>query len=393
MQILPLSFKNNTVQNNNVSNSNAIVKPRYAHALDRDTVCFTAKFSDFVTKSVSQNQERLQRIATTYLDTLEVVASRLKEHGFSFDRAYCELSPVKSPESYTSKIIRSKTFKVPDSIRATLYCNDAYNLDNLNCLFAEMKKRGYVLVDTEMSVKDLMKRGYIPTEKEALNPENAIKLVPDLDIRLDNVVDQISKLPPELKYSVGKPQKSGYEDIQMRFVRDFDKKPNPTQHELLILFGPEYAKAKHMESEKVYSLLRQFNELHLKPSDSVAGSNEAKANRYMDLIQQMFRGKVSEKLFMNAKNKDLYDLPDTVNISFSDMDKVMLQNYFVALKKRFQQCYHELKGNSKAGSAEYNQIATNQRQDTVLLNKIQKSLEKVIEEFGQSSKNKVSDNL
>ena len=50
------------------------------------------------------------------------------------------------------------------------------------------------------------------------------KYVPDLDIRLEDVSDQITKLSPELRYSIGKPQKSGYEDLQMRFIRDFDKK-------------------------------------------------------------------------------------------------------------------------------------------------------------------------
>ena len=47
------------------------------------------------------------------------------------------------------------------------------------------------------------------------------KYVPDLDIRLEDVSDQITKLSPELRYSIGKPQKSGYEDLQMRFYPRF----------------------------------------------------------------------------------------------------------------------------------------------------------------------------
>lgn len=88
--------------------------------------------------------------------------------------------------------------------------------------------------------------------------------VPDLDIRLENVSEQVTKLDPHLRYSISKPQKSGYEDIQMRFIRDFDKKKNPIQHELIILFGPHYSKAKHDESKYVYDALRKFDELSMK---------------------------------------------------------------------------------------------------------------------------------
>ena len=116
--------------------------PARIQTLNADTVSFTGvgssthKFSkkatntisDYIEKGLENNMQRMHRIATTYLDVLECIANSLSKDGFSFDRAYCELSPVKSPKSYVSKIARSGNMKVHDSIRATLYCNNSYDL-------------------------------------------------------------------------------------------------------------------------------------------------------------------------------------------------------------------------------------------------------------------------
>lgn len=127
------------------TNSTPLLKPKYSKTLTADTVTFSGgmtKVSDFIEAQIGADAGRLNRIATTYLDILESVAFRLKDKGFTFDRAYCEQNPVKSPKSYTSKIVRSGKFKVPDTIRATLYCNDPYDLSILNdALLPEMKKK------------------------------------------------------------------------------------------------------------------------------------------------------------------------------------------------------------------------------------------------------------
>lgn len=353
------------------------------NTLSKDTVSFSgiggasSKVSDFLEAQVAADTPRLRRLAITYLDILESVAFRLKDKGFSFDRAYCELNPVKSPKSYSSKIVRSGKFKVPDTIRATLYCNNPYDLDSLNSLLTEMKKRGYVLGTEKMTIKDLMKRGYIPTEEEAKKLDLE-KTVPDLDIRLDDVADQVTKLPEELKYSIGKPQKSGYEDIQMRFVRDFDSRKNPVSHELLIVFGPNYSKAKHAESSFIYTPLRELDELHVDLSNKTIGSHSQKASRYIDLIKQMFRGKVSEKLFLNAKNKDLYDLSDSIPISFSETDVNMFENYFSGLNDRVSSVYKEARKAPKITDSEKKQLAKDLRSDKTLLNKVHDNLKKAI---------------
>lgn len=390
MNILPINLQNNNKAKRSVLNNSHVIQPKYAHTLERDTVSFgshiipsrgATKIAEFVTQSVAQNSKRMERIATTYLDVLESVASKLNEIGISFDRAYCELNPVKSPESYTSKIVRSKNFKVPDTIRATLYMKEPYDLSFLyERLLPEMRKRGYVLADTEMPVKDLMKRGYIPSVQD-LSKEDMHISVPDLDIRLEDVSDQLSKLPLELKYSIGKPQKSGYEDIQMRFVRDFDVRENPVQHELIILFGKNYAEAKHIESEKVYSHLRKFDELNMKFEDKTIGSNSLRAHRYVELIKQMFRGKVSQKLFMNAKNKDLYDINDELAIHFSEDDINRLSNYFIGLKNRLSVCYKDAKNSVGEDRNLISKLKTNQRQDSTLLKEIQNGLNDTIEYF------------
>lgn len=392
--IQSFNFRNINQNKNNVNRNNINSQPRFVNSLNHDSVSFTAnqtklaKISDFVEVQIENLTPRLKRIATTYLDILESVSFRLKDDSFSFDRVYCEKNPVKSPKSYASKVARSGNFKVPDTIRATVYCSNSYDLDSLNKLLAEMKKRGYVLAETEESVANLLKRGYIASSDELNNPR-AEKLIPDLDIRLDDVSEQITKLPDELKYSIGKPQKSGYEDIQMRFVRDFDKKKNPVQHELIVLFGPNYAKAKHDESTYVYNFLRQFEELSADLSDKTLGSHSQKASRYMDLIKQMFRGKVSEKLFLNAKNKDLYDLDDEIKISFSDEDIAIFENYFSGLNDRINSVYSMAKKAPELSIDDKKQLTKSNRSDRALLAKIHDGLKDTINHYNSIAEKNV----
>ena len=205
IQALTPKFLRNDIStrsNQNPLNVNNASYPNL-RPLNQDTVSFQGNIAKKAVSTVSEHLKaqiaadspRLRRIATTYLDVLESVATKLKDKGFSFDREYCELNPVKSPESYTSKVVRSGSFKVPDTIRATLYCDNPYDLSKLvEGLLPEMEQRGYVLAKTEMSLKDLMKRGYIPTTKELANPEME-KTIPDIDIRLVDVSEQFGILP------------------------------------------------------------------------------------------------------------------------------------------------------------------------------------------------------
>lgn len=381
---------NSTVRRSNLINSNAnIASYPNLRPLKEDKVSFSGngnRISDVVEAQFAKQSPRLKRIAITYLDILESVANELKDKGFSFDRAYCELNPVKSAKSYVSKIERSGSFVVPDTIRSTLYCNQAYDLDNLNALINSMKKRGYVLAETQMPVKDLIKRGYIPTANEMKNPDKSYQIVPDVDIRLEDVSAQVLKLPKNLRHSVGKPQKSGYEDIQIRFVRDFDSNESPIQHELIVLFGPKYSQAKHFESDNVYSHLRKFDELNINlEEDKNVGSNKNRAFRYVELIKQMIRKGISEKLFANAKNADLYGITEEVPIAFSDSDLGLLTNYFNGLRSRLSKCYKEEKDLVSGDPLRTKQLTSEQRQDSLLIRKIQAGLNDTIKFFNSNA--------
>lgn len=405
MNVNFLSSKFSTgVQNTQNSHYSSPVMPSKLSPLKADTISFSgnggAKVYEFLESQFIAENPRLMRIATTYLDVLESVAFKLKEKGFSFDRVYCEMHPVKSPEARTSKIVRSGSMKVPDTIRATLYCNDPYDLTKLNDeLLPMMKQRGYVLADTKMSVQDLMKRGYLPTDdeikllerlkshdystdQEEIELINKLKkTVPDLDIRLEDVSEQVTKLDPELRYSIGKPQKSGYEDIQMRFVRDFDKKKNPVQHELIILFGPNYSKAKHDESKYIYDFLRKLDELHVDTSGaSSVKSNAGKFERYIDLVKQMFRGKVSQKLFLNGKNKDFADIPDKVIIEFSPEDINLFEGYFNGLRLRLANLHKEALKSTHLTSVR-RQLNKDFKEDKAKIEEIYKGLKDTIEHY------------
>ncbi len=392
----------NSVQNAQNSHYSNPVMPSKLSPLKADTVSFSggmAKVSDFLEGQFITESPRLHRIATTYLDVLESVAFKLKERGFSFDRVYCELNPVKSPAARTSKIMRSGSMKVPDTIRATLYCSNPYDLSKLNDeLLPMMKQRGYVLSDTKMSVQDLMKRGYMPTEEEIkllerlkandfLNSQEGLELskklekyVPDLDIRLEDVSEQLPKLNTELRYSIGNPQKSGYEDIQIRFVRDFDKKKNPVQHELIILFGPNYSKAKHEESARVYSHLRKLDELNIDLSDSSEQSNAGKFGRYIDLVKQMFRGKISQKLFLNGKNKDYADIPDEAIINFLPEDISLFEGYFNGLRLRLANLHKEALKSTNLASVR-RQLNKDFREDKAKIEEVYNGLKETIEHY------------
>ncbi len=226
----------------------------------------------------------------------------------------------------------------------------------------------------------MIKRGYIPTEKDKLNLEKRIP-IPDLDIRVNDVTDQIPNIPTEYRYSVSKGQKSGYEDIQLRFVRDFANKRNPILHELIILSGPNTAMAKHIESSKVYTHLRRFAEFSLDMSDESISQTAKQVERYQDLISQMFRGKVSQKLFLNAKNKDAYGITDEIPISFSQEDIALFNTYFERLQKSLSDSYKILRQNAKSSDSALKEINRNARSDLKILHEIKEELNSTIEYF------------
>ncbi len=388
IQLLTPNFNINNGRNNSKIFNNTGVIASMPKTLKHDVVSFSGvrekvvtKFADHVQLGYEAEVPRLTRIATTFLDVLESVAGKSKGQ-YVFDRFYCEMNPVKSSASYVDKVTRSGSFDIRDKVRATLYCKNINDLSLLvNDLLPELKIRGYVLDKAPMTIKELVKRGYVPSDKELKNLYKT-KDVPDLDIRLDNVAEQVGVLPPELRYCIGKPQKSGYKDIQMRLVRDFtDNKKAPVLHELIILCGENMSKAKHFESGRIYTYLRDFDDLHIKFDDDTPGSSSAKAKRYIELIENMMRGKVSQKLYQNAENKDVYDIADEIPIFFTESDAYMFDNYFTGLNKHIDLLYRAAKKAPDVDSVTWKQLNKEHREDKASIRNIQNALRTVVDEF------------
>ena len=304
---------------------------------------------------------------------------------------------VKNAETRVKKIIRSGSMKVHDIIRQTAYCENPYNFDNLLYLIKEMETCRYVLDMAPMEMGKLMKRGYMPSEEEytimtyltkpkgknayknlmTFFEENGYsrteikkvledlqqlghtptkeefydafvkvsKNMPDLDIRLNPKMitpEQIKKLPEEYRYCIGKPQDSGYEDIQMRFVRSYvQEKSKQVPHELIILFGENYHKSKSRESHFIYSHLRKIKELGVKRFfENEKYDNETrKVKTYIELIEEMFRGKVSRKEYLNGRNKDFMKDKHEVKIVFTEDDETLAKGYFEGLLREIGKPY------------------------------------------------------
>ena len=419
--------------------------------LNADTVSFTGKvprkttnsITDFLEKQFVRKIAQLSDLADDFLNASEIAARKLNHLGFSIDREYCDLNPVKSKNSYISKIKRSKVLKVPDTIRDTVYCNDPYDLSKLDLWLKEMENQGYVVAPTDMKVLSLMKRGYVPTEEinalgKYLNgsktqksldkllkmfkakgydtaevqrmlthingmeriPNNSEMLemfgklskeVPDLDIRLDDVKDKLYLLPEKYQYNVGQPQKSGYEDIQIRFVRKSSlegKKRSLELHEMIILFGEKYAQAKHRESERVYSNLRGFGELNItKYFDNQRYESMAKVIKaYISEIETLFRSEISIKEFANAKASDYLGIEEDSVITFTKRDEAKFESAFDKLMMGLQLMYEKLQ--SRANSRQKTVLHAKEQEDISALSEIRNGLKNTIKTYQKEGKEK-----
>ena len=352
-------------------------------SLKRDTVSFgqashsvAHAFECQLSKEINVN--RLNRIATTYLDIIEGVATKLKKYGVEFDREYCERSPIKSPGACVSKVTRSGSLKIPDMIRATLYCKNIYDLSVLKeQIIPEFAQRGFLLAPKEVSLEKLESTGYIPTKTEQ---KRGYVIKRDLDIRLDN--EQITKTVPEYASYISKPQDSGYEDIQLRFIRSYDTKENPLQHELIIIPGENYAKAKHYESEKIYKQTRQLAELNFYKNIKKEDSRNM-IKRCILLIKSTLSSNISEKLFESAKNIDVYGINTDMQINISEGDIANIKKYFSMIKAEGKK-YYDLAEQRARSPQRLKKLKTEHEQDSKKLAEIQKALLESIEFFNKT---------
>ena len=452
MQILPISFKLNNYNTQNPQyTSTGLIKPNYRNQLTKDTVSFGAAklISDTVWHNFVKEIPRLKRIGMAFLDATEAIANKLKDDDVVFVRELFENHVVKGADSKLSKVNRSKTFDVRDTIRTTLFVKNPYDLSILfDKIIPEYTKsnRGYNIATILTSISSLMERGYIPFEEEKFikeffniqhtkeshhkffrelkklgydydetkkllteylkegktpNNDEIVKIigtlkkgVPDIDIRLKKNRINISDIPEEYKYSLGKPQKSGYEDIQIRFIRDYDLgKDNPIYHELLIQFGPTYNKNAVKEHHMVYEPLRLFDELHIPTvNPENGGANfydkpEVGVDKFISDIKKMFREGVSNKLIKKKKNEDFFgNIEDNEDIFFSDREIDKFDRRFKNLKGFLSEYYKQAKSRAQVSQLATTQIDKDFRDDLKIVNKIQKMLIKTINdvnhEFG-----------
>ncbi len=410
-------------------------------SLPCDTVSFSGRsISDSIWNNFVKETPRFNRIATTFLNATESIARKLEDDGIYFIREMFEKEAVKNPDSKLSKVNRSKTFVVRDSIRTTLFSKNPYNVSDLfNKIIPEYADSGYHIAYIDTSVGEMMGRGYIPVEEERLinkffgiehtkeshykyfmelkklgyeyedakkllakyikegkepNKEEFIEIVkslkksiPDIDIRLDKNRINMDGLPEEYKYFIGKPQKSGYEDIQLRFIRDVDKdNPKPVYHELLIQFGPTYNRNARKEHDMVYDHLRLFKELHIPLHEPVMGEvtfkehPEKGVEKFISDVEDMFRTKVSKTLINNGKNADFFgNIEDNDEIFFTQLDISKFERKFSNIIGFMREYYKQLSQKAQMSSIASEQIGRDQRDDLRLINKIKTLLSETID--------------
>lgn len=331
-------------QTDNVKNkNNTAVTPYFglklSQPLQKDTVSF--KSALFVDTMTVKQSKRYGRIATIFQDILESIAMKYKDKGVSFCRDYCELNAVKSAASTAKKIARTSSVDIRDQVRSTLFIKDLTDMKLLDDILKDLEERGLVLDTIDMSIEDLIARGYVPKK----NDKDFVR-IPDLDIRLAEGREGIINLEPRLQYSFSNPQKSGYEDVQMRLIRSYDSNKNPVRHELLILTGENYAIAKHIESKYIYSVIRDLGSLEIVKKQNENNEQIKLIKRYIDLIKQLCSTEISQKLFENAKNKDVYGIENILPIKVSDKDIKTLNNYFDEIRKNAEIYYTNAKKNA-----------------------------------------------
>lgn len=445
MNITPIISKiyNNTYNQPPKYQYNPLIKPQYKNQLTQDTVSFgmgSKAIQETIWHNFVKDLPRLKRIGMTYLDVTESIANKLKADGLEFVRDMFEATVVKEPDSKISKVNRSKTFDVRDAIRTTLFVKNPYDVSILfNKILPEYKLRGYNVATIPTSVSDLMKRGYIPLEEGTLiteffniphtkeshnkyfrelkklgydyddtkkllaeylkenktpNKNELIQIIgtlkkdmPDIDIRLKKKNINTSDIPEEYKYTLGKPQKSEYEDIQIRFIRDVDKdSKEPIYHELLIQFGPTYNRNAFREHKLVYEPIRLFDELNINMDTQTKGIEDYKlfpengVSKFISDIRKMFREGVSKKLIQNGKNEDyLHDTEDNKEIFFTEKDEKDFKRRFKNIKGFLAEYYNQAKERAKVSSMTTELIENDFEADMKLVNKIQKMLKQTMD--------------
>ncbi len=396
LQINPISFFNNNQTNQSQHCPSFGLKMQ--KPLESDTVSFKGfRFDKVLEATAHSNNEKLKIPAKNFMAILQAIAIDLKDYGVSFNKSLCEPNSIKSPKSVVSKIKRSRTFKVPDRIRGTLYCKNIYDMSVLfKRILPALEEQGYFVADTEIALEEAMKRGYQPTPEEI---KKGVVNYPDIDIRLndedyENPIRNIESIPDNMKYCIGKPQPSGYEDIQIRLEKtDGTKKTKKAKfwHELIILVGEEYDKTKHNESEHIYAYTRQFQELNLYNNEDSEKTVQL-IKWCISRIKRIFSNEITQKVYENAKSKDLYgETEEYLPITLTEDDKSTLTKCYNKIMSLTEEYYKQKKKSKSDNEKAQNAIKREEKEDLERLGAIREGLTKAVDfykNYNETSNNK-----
>lgn len=280
-------------QNSHYSNP---VMPSKLSPLKADTVSFgnTAsaimRIEEALRMGYDKNLPFYRSMGYRLMDTLKAIAEKYESRGVSFDIDYCAPSVVKTTDSFIRKLISSGESPY-DRIRATLFVENPYDFKLIREILDDFELRNYFVRPITQKI-------------------NGRKVeVPDFDIRLGGVTpEDTAVLGESLAKCIGKPQKSGYEDIQMRLVDTSLTRKAAPPLEVLILFGKNYAKAKHDESYYSYDIRRLLNSrMHVSQIENPKVNTPAyRIQSNIGIIGDILSNNIAKPLFFNAKNKDYF---------------------------------------------------------------------------------------
>jgi len=370
---------------------------KMALPLNKDTVSFmgmpkqsvmkkaSATMADFYGMGIDTTNAMLKPAANSFLDTIGAVVSTIAQKGTAISEMSRDMARnfvLKSGQSAKSKALRSGSFDLTDRIRTTVYIPNLYDLSTLYEFINEMSLRGYKLAKTEESAQKMLAKGYKVTKSEL---EKGIVKVEDMSVRLCE--DGIENARPELSFAIDGRQKSGYEDIQLRFVKGKNK------FETIMLFGPNYAEAKHMESEKVRKYTREFDSLMIrKNSDKTPLTTEQRAivdkmlgeiKFYINSLQGCFYDHVTRPLYHWAKGIDYYGMKELEKEkpNYTAINYTSFNRDFYNLKDKIRQCYDYIISKTTK-EEEKIQLERLKVEDLRTLNKVRRGLEKTGTELG-----------
>jgi len=279
--------------------------------------------------------ESKRELAKQYLNDLEDIAQIIPE--MTFFRELNSETAVKKITSIIEKLAkredkyfeRGYTEVIRDEIRARAFI--PYANKNYQKIVDAMEKKGYRVAETcaEDSEGNLIR-----------DARGKVKKVPDIDVRFGD-----------------KAQPSGYQDVQIRFIK------GKTLYELILMPGPHYLSAANKEHD-IYDLFKKY--------DSSGITRDIGAKQIVEAIKKEF-GNVTKKLYDVAEQRDRLGSAKTAEtVSFTEEQIKILQGLFTSLKKLFFGKFNTMPP-SKRSATEFKDTKTAQN-----LNNIEESLQEFI---------------